>query len=167
MGKAVKLLLDNHNRDPNNLTQQKRRPPPIKFYRSVGLQVSIEPPVRNGPSRMVHVTNSNGSPINGVISNNKGQSGTVHNVSATPTKRPGPKSQTDQKVLGAKTGNSVIGKGLNKMNGHLTSPTKVATLSTQRQTNKQISNPTVVDLAEDNEDALQDSGMFLNYKLKF
>lgn len=148
MGKAVKLLLDNHNRDPNNLNPNKKRPPPIKFYRSVGLQVTIEPSFRNGPTKVVHVNNVGGVPLNGM----KPLNGTVHNIGSTtpPVKRPGPKSMTDPKTMHSNNGKSngvshtVVVKGLNQMNGHLANnPSPAKSIS------KQVSSPTVVDLTDD------------------
>jgi hypothetical protein len=136
MSKAVKLLLENHNRDPNNLNQNKKRPPPIKFYRSVGLQVTIEPTFRSGPTKVVHVS---GNPINGV----KPLNATTQNISSTNStpinKRPGPKSLTQPKPLNGLP--QMVSKGLTQMNGHLSS-------SPNRSPTK-ISSPTVVDLTDD------------------
>lgn len=158
MGKAVKLLLDNHNRDPNNLNPNKKRPPPIKFYRSVGLQVTIEPSVRNGMSKVIHVNNVNGLPLSA-----KPLNGTLHNI---PIKKPGPKSLTEPRAIlksspiknqiNSNNNNNnnnaltqTVVKGLNQMNGHL-SPTKVATSMTTALSSKSVSSPTVVDLTDDN-----------------
>jgi len=63
MSRALKLLVDNHNRDPNNLNG-KPKPPPIKFFRSVGLQVITEPAYRSGPTKIIHLSHD-APPVNG------------------------------------------------------------------------------------------------------
>lgn len=149
MGKAVKLLLDNHNRDPNNLNPNKKRPPPIKFYRSVGLQVTIEPSVRNGISKVVHVNNVNGIPLNGVT-----KPLNVYNNNPLPVKKPGPKSLTEPRAMKPTNTNNqsglphTVARGLNQMNGHL-SPTKIATNNSNTIPKQQVATPTVVDLTDD------------------
>lgn len=150
MNRAMTVVMNNQNRDPNNLIANKKRPPPIKFYRSVGLQVSIEPATRSSIAKVIHMSNTNGYAFNGLKQ---------ANGSNTPAKRPGPKSMTDPSVVRSGNGlNKTVATGLTHMNGHLsTSPTKPLSIPS---INKQVATPTVVDLTDDSPSENQGKGQF-------
>jgi hypothetical protein len=160
MSRALKLLVDNHNRDPNNLNPTKKRPPPIRFFRSVGLQVNTEPPFRTGPTKVIHVNHD--SPMNGMKTMN---GGTVLTFSQNgqPMKSTGKtklpqgnspahlvrvvngQSQTSSK--GPSNGSQIHNTNIlrnttQQINGN-TSPAKTITLGNS------IASPTVVDLTDD------------------
>jgi len=67
MSRALKLLLDTHNKDPNNLNPDKPKPSPLIFFRSVGLQVITEPPYRSGQTKIIHISHDShdAPPVNG------------------------------------------------------------------------------------------------------
>jgi len=155
MSRALKLLVDNHNRDPNNLNPDKPKPPPIKFFRSVGLQVVTEPAYRSGPTKIIHI-NHDTPPVNG----NNGTKPV--NVNGTPvyTVNGPQRVNNNKKIAPANNNNNSSLQKVRVVNGQ--SPNKVGGVAVQAgvlktisrpangsSPNKTVASPTIVDLTDD------------------
>lgn len=154
MSKAMKILLDNQSRDPNF---SRIKAPPLKFYRSVGLQIVVEKPFRTGPAKVIHV---NETPINGF----KTVNGAVYNVSTniSPQKRPSNEALNGDVKPGTNVVRIINGQGGPKSrrsatygNGQQQQFQGVQKVSTSTSTSPtktvsgNVPSPTVVDLTDD------------------